>query len=71
MADIEIDPVGERDNIDSYPDETGETIPLTTRGEMGGGPSWEPECKQEILFEGKVMKATFSKKNELKNCTSY
>ena len=41
MADVDIDPFGENDEIDSLPDDTGETIPLTPGGSMGGGSTWE------------------------------
>ena len=32
MADIDIDPFGDHDKTDSHPDETGESIPLNSRG---------------------------------------
>ena len=47
MADVDIDPFGEHDKIDSHPDETNKTISLTPRGS-----SWEPECEQETSFGG-------------------
>ena len=42
MADIDIDPFGEHDKTDTHPDETGENIPLTPGGVMGGS-TWEPQ----------------------------
>ena len=42
MADVDTDPFGEHDKTDSYPDKTGQTIPLTPGGAMGGS-SWEPD----------------------------
>ena len=50
MADLDIDPFGDHDKMDTHPDETGETIPLTPRGLMGGS-SWKPEHEQETSFE--------------------
>ena len=42
---------------DSHPDETGETIPLTPGGEMGGGGiHLEPEREQETSFGGKSQR---------------
>ena len=38
MADIDIDPFSDHDKTDASPDEpTGETIPLTQGGVIGGG----------------------------------
>ena len=48
MADIDINPFGDHDNTDSHPD-TGENIPFVSGGVMGG-PTWEPEREQEMLF---------------------
>ena len=42
MADIDIDPFGDHDKMDTQPDKTGETIPLNP-GEVEGGATWEPE----------------------------
>ena len=36
MADVDIDPFGDHDKPDDCPDETGENIPLTPGGAMGG-----------------------------------
>ena len=44
MADVDIDPFGERDKMDAQPD-TGKTIPFTPRGVIEGGSFWEPECE--------------------------
>ena len=43
MANVDIDPFGHHNNAETQPDETGETIPLTTRGVGRGGDTWEPE----------------------------
>ena len=54
MADVDIDPFGNHDKIDTQPDEpTSETIPLTPGGVIGGGSTWEPEHEQETSFRGK------------------
>ena len=45
MADIDINPFGNHDKTVVQPDKTGETIPLNPGGVMGGGATWEPECK--------------------------
>ena len=53
-ADIDIDPFGEHYKTDSHPDETCENIPLTPGQSMGGGSTWEPECKQETSLGRKT-----------------
>ena len=55
MADVDIDLFGEHDKTDAHPDETGENIPLTSGGVMGGS-SWEPEREQETSF-GESLRA--------------
>ena len=37
MADIDMDPIGEHDKMDTQPDQMGETIPLTPGGVIGVG----------------------------------
>ena len=54
MADIDIDPFGDKDKIDTQPDETGETIPVNPGRVRGGGATWEPE--QETSFGGTSIK---------------
>ena len=51
MADIDTDSFREHNKTDSHPDETGENIPLTPGGAMGGS-SWEPEREQETSLGG-------------------
>ena len=41
MADVDIDPFSDHNKTDTWPDEMGETIPLTPGGVIGGG-TWEP-----------------------------
>ena len=56
MADIDIDPFGDHDKVDAQPDEPmGETIPLIRGGVIGGGSTWELECKQETSIRGKML----------------
>ena len=50
MADVDIDPFSDHDKTDEHPDETGENIPLSPGGAMGGGFTWEPECEQQTSF---------------------
>ena len=44
MADVNINPFRDHDKTDKHPDETGENIPLSLGGAMGGS-TWEPERK--------------------------
>ena len=55
MADVDIDPFGDYDKMDSHSDECA-NIPLTPGGGVigGRGSSWEPERKQETLFRGRT-----------------
>ena len=46
MAGVDIDPFGDRNKTDSYPDETSENVPFTPGGVIEGS-TWEPERKQE------------------------
>ena len=48
---FDIDTFGDYDKTDSHPDDTGENIPLSSGGAMGGS-IWEPEGEQETLFGG-------------------
>ena len=50
MANIDIDPVSDHDKLDKA---MSETIPLTPGGVIGGGSTWEPECKTS--FRGKTQ----------------
>ena len=44
MADVDhMDPFGDHDKTDSHLNETGENIPLTPLGEIGGGSTWKPD----------------------------
>ena len=65
MADIDIDTFGQHDKTDSHSDETGETIPLTPEGVMGGGSAWEPECKQETSFGRKSHESEIVKEEQI------
>ena len=47
MADVDIDPFGEHES------KTDENIPLIPGGRVGGS-TWEPECKQETSFGGRL-----------------
>ena len=56
MVDVDINPFGDHDKTDAHPDETGENIPLTPEGAMGGD-TFEPDHEQETSFgEGKLKK---------------
>ena len=48
MADVDIDPFGEYDKTDSYPEDTGEKFLLIPRGES----TWVPEREQEMSIGG-------------------
>ena len=51
MADADINPFSDHDEMDAQPDKTGKTVPLNPGGgAMGGGAPWKPE--QEISFGG-------------------
>ena len=54
MAEVDIDPFSYHNKINSHPDATGETIPLSRGG--AGGSSWEEEHEQEHHSEGKLKK---------------
>ena len=61
MADVDIDPFGYHDKPDDCPD-TGESIPLTTRGAIGGSqledhPGNQNENKKHHSEEGNLKKA--------------
>ena len=51
MADIDIDPFGERESRPEDP--TDEHIPLDPVTPVGGGSTWEPEREQETSFGGR------------------
>ena len=62
MVDIDIDLFRDHDKMDARPDEpTGETICLILGGVIGGGSTWEPECKQETSFRGKSQSTRFKR----------
>ena len=55
MADIDINPFGDNDKMDTQHDKTGETIPLNPgRVVVGGRATWEPEHEQETSFREKL-----------------
>ena len=54
MAEVDIDPSGERELRPEEP--TDEHIPLTPV--TPGGSTWEPECEQETSFGGRVSQRT-------------
>ena len=54
MADVDIDPSGDNDKTDSYPDE-GENIPLNPGGGVMGRSTWQPELEQETSFGGRTQ----------------
>ena len=51
MVDIDIDPFGEHESRPEEP--TNEHIPLDPVTPVGGGSTWELECKQETSFGGR------------------
>ena len=58
MADVDIDPFGERDKTESRTDETGGHIPLTPLG----GSTWEPDRgEQETSFGGESQRTKLLK----------
>ena len=54
MADLDIDPFGEHKSRT----EAGENIPFTP---VGGGSTWEPECKQGTSFGGESQRTKLMK----------
>ena len=61
MADVDIDPFGEHESRPEEP--TGENIPLTP---VGGGSTWERECKQETSFGGESHESEIFKEEKVK-----
>ena len=55
MTDFDIDSFGDHDKTYSHPDDTGETIPLSSGRSMGGISTWEPNQEQETSFGGKTQ----------------
>ena len=55
MADIDIDPFEEHNKTDLHPDETGENVPLTPGGAMGGS-TWELGREQETSLGGTSLR---------------
>ena len=52
ITNVDINPLGEHDKADAWPDETGKKIPFTPGGVIKGGSTLEPEREQETSFRG-------------------
>ena len=53
FSNVDINPFGDHDKMDTQPDKTSKTIPLNPEG-VGRGATWEPEREQETSFGGKL-----------------